>query len=176
MAGLVTLVERAVGRPGVALGPGDSTAPGGPPGACAGRPQILVVDDNPSHLGNACEALGSWGITPMVAEDGAEAVALAGVYTFDLILMDLQMPVLDGLAATKQIRIQELERSRARVPVLAHTSQSVESGLLLRCGVDGVLEKPCDPASLRQCLLRWCGPPAGYAFERGGQAGRPSPR
>lgn len=127
----------------------------------AGRPRrvglcVLVVDDNPSHLAFADDLLRSLGITPTLAEDGAEAVALAGERTFDLILMDLQMPVQDGLAATKRIRAAEHERSAARVPVLAYTSYALDRNLLRDCGLDGVLEKPCSAQALEGCLLRWC--------------------
>jgi CheY-like chemotaxis protein len=117
--------------------------------------RVLVADDNPSHLAHARDMLSAWGITPMVAADGAEAVTLACKRGFDLILMDLQMPVLDGLAATKQIRHFEFEQSSARTPVLAYTSHAVDEGLLRHCGLDGVLEKPCNADVLRACLLRW---------------------
>jgi CheY-like chemotaxis protein len=92
----------------------------------------------------------------MVAADGAEAVSLACKRGFDLILMDLQMPVLDGLAATQRIRSFEVEQSSSRTPVLAFTSHSVDERLLRHCGLDGVLEKPCSAQVLQACLLRWC--------------------
>jgi CheY-like chemotaxis protein len=118
--------------------------------------RVLVADDNPANLGDARELLGRWGITPMLAADGAEAVALACQAGFDLILMDLQMPVLDGLAATKQIRLFEREQSRARTPVLAYTSYAIDARILRDCGIDGVLEKPCSPSALQGCLSHWC--------------------
>jgi len=121
-----------------------------------GGPRVLVADDNPSDLGYACELLGRWEVTPTLAANGAEAVALACGGDFDLILMDLQMPVLDGLEATKQIRIYEQQQSRVRTPVLAYTSCVLEQDLLRDCGVDGVLAKPCSASALRECLLRWC--------------------
>jgi CheY-like chemotaxis protein len=119
--------------------------------------QVLVVDDNPSNLADACELFSHWGITPLVAADGAEAVAVARECELDLILMDLQMPVLDGLAATKQIRAGEQERCSARAPVLAYTSCVLDSDVLRQCGLDGVLEKPCSAVALQECLHRWCG-------------------
>jgi CheY-like chemotaxis protein len=117
---------------------------------------VLVVDDDPANLRFADDLLRSLGITPTLAEDGAEAVALAGARTFDLILMDLQMPVQDGLAATKRIRADEHERSAARVPVLAYTGCAFDGKLLRDCGLDGVLDKPCSAQALQDCLLRWC--------------------
>jgi len=117
---------------------------------------VLVVDDNPSNLAEACELLSRWGITPILATDGVEAVAVARERELDLILMDLQMPVLDGLAATKQIRAGEQERCCARAPVLAYTSCVLDSDVLRSCGLDGVLEKPCNAMALQECLRRWC--------------------
>jgi CheY-like chemotaxis protein len=102
--------------------------------------------------------LARYGVAPFVAEDGAQAVALACGQDFDLILMDLNMPVLDGLAATKQIRRYEHEHDTVRAPVLAYTSQLLDADLLRDCGVDGVLEKPCSDSALQACLLRWCVP------------------
>ena len=92
--------------------------------------------------------------------DGVQAVALARVHDFDLILMDLQMPVLDGLAATMQIRAREKARSRPRAPVLAYTSVALGDDLLRACGIDGVLAKPCRASEVRECLRRWCAPDA----------------
>jgi CheY-like chemotaxis protein len=119
-------------------------------------PCVLVVDDEPSNLGVASDLLRSLGVTPTLAENGAEAVALAAARAFDLILMDLQMPVLDGLAATKRIRVVEQERSTARVPVLAYTSCAFDRGLLRDCGLDGVLDKPCSARALQDCLRHFC--------------------
>jgi CheY-like chemotaxis protein len=116
--------------------------------------RVLVVDDDPLDVGCACELLGYWGITPTLAADGAKAVALACGGGFDLILMDLQMPVLDGLAATKQIRLYEHQHLCVRAPVLAYTSCVLDDDVLRDCGVDGVLAKPCSASSLQECLLR----------------------
>lgn len=124
------------------------------------RPLMLVADDNPAIQESTCELLLHWSITPMLAADGAEAVALACAHRFDLILMDLQMPILDGLGATRQIRLFELEHALPRVPVIAHTSAAfcLPGRLLPGCGVDAVLHKPCDASTLQDCMLRWCPP------------------
>jgi CheY-like chemotaxis protein len=120
------------------------------------RPCMLVVDDNPVNLMFATELLMYFNIEPMLAADGAEAVALAAEWHLDLILMDLQMPVLDGLAATRQIREFELAQRRVRVPVLAYTTSAPALQVLQRWGIDGVLHKPCGHAELQECLQRWC--------------------
>jgi len=123
------------------------------------RPRILVVDDCPVNQLLVAALLWRWGITPLVAADGAEAVALACGQDFDLILMDLQMPVLDGLAATTQLRRFEREHARPRAPVVAYTASlfGANGSLLRACGIDASLEKPCDTQSLEECLVRWCG-------------------
>ena len=117
---------------------------------------VLVVDDNPLNLMLASEMLLSFGLTPMLAADGAEAVALACEVRLDLILMDLQMPVLDGFAATQQIRRLERELRRARVPIVAYTSSAPGLKVLQRVGIDDLLDKPCGRAALQACLERWC--------------------
>jgi CheY-like chemotaxis protein len=132
------------------------------PATPAMLPRVLVVDDNPINRLLAGELLSLWGIAPMHAADGAEAVALACGNEFDLILMDLQMPVLDGVSATAQIRRFETERSSRRVAVVAYTSSPFTGSepMLRACGMDAVLEKPCDAATLHACLCRWFPPMA----------------
>ena len=124
------------------------------------RPRVLVVDDDPFHLMVAAQMLSRMGIKPLVKADGAEAVALACGLELDLILMDLQMPVLDGFGATAQIRRFEREHSRRRVPVVAHTSTLVGGDLtrLRDSGFDAVLEKPSGAHAMRECVMRWCLP------------------
>lgn len=125
-----------------------------------GRIQVLVAEDDPTLQLLTCEALAALDITPRVAADGEQAVALANAHEFDLILMDLQMPVLDGLAATLKIRRHEQERGRARVPVVAYTACAFGGNepFLLGFGIDAVLEKPCTRQALQDCLLSWVAP------------------
>lgn len=131
-----------------------------PTGLC-----VLVADDNPLNLMVASEMLSHFGIKSLLAADGAEAVVMATQARLDLILMDLQMPVLDGLGATRQIRRSEREQVRARVPVVAFTSFNSTGLHLSDHGVDDVLEKPCELRAMQECLLRWC-PPQGKNGER----------
>lgn len=139
---------------------GPGRAGGVPP---VNRLRVMVADDNPANHLEAIELLSVWGITPVLAADGAEAVALAGGQDFDLILMDMNMPVLDGLSATRQIRCEEAQNARARAPVVAYTSSAfsdfdpdLPNELLRSRGVDGMLVKPCDAGAMRVCLARWC--------------------
>ena len=139
-----------------------------PVGSC-----VLVADDNPVNLEMAYDLLAYFGIQSLLAADGAQAVAMAAHYRLDLILMDLQMPVLDGLGATQQIRRAERQQARARVPVLAYTSVNGIRLHLADFGLDGVLQKPCELPAMRACLHRWC-PPSGGAGAQASAAGLPS--
>lgn len=126
----------------------------------ANRPRVMVVDDVEASRWNVEELLWPRGIRPVHAADGAEAVALACGQRFDLILMDIQMPVLDGLKAAAQIRHYESTHGRASAAIVAYTSGAIaddEEGLRA-CGIDGSLGKPCTAQSLEACLLRWCAP------------------
>lgn len=117
---------------------------------------VMVVDDNPLNLMLASEMLLSFGLSPMLASDGVEAVELACEVRLDLILMDIQMPMLDGIAATREIRRLEREHRRTRVPVVAYTSAAPPLKLLQEAGIDDVLDKPCAIAELQACLECWC--------------------
>jgi CheY-like chemotaxis protein len=120
-------------------------------------PLVLVVGDNASHSWDVCEILRQWGITPVTAADGAQAVAMAAEFAFDVIVMGLDAPVLDGLSAALLIRYFEREQATARASVLVYTSDPLDEQTLQTCGVDGVLLRPCNDVSLHDCLLRWCG-------------------
>lgn len=130
----------------------------------AGRPsahpcssvRVLVVDDNPVNQMLMSALMESRGLVPVLAADGAEAVALACELHFDLILMDLQMPVLDGLTATAAIRHFENTHSRPAVPVLAYSGALPGAHVLAAHGMNGSLAKPCDAQELEDCLVQWC--------------------
>jgi CheY-like chemotaxis protein len=132
---------------------------------CGRRPErpgpvlVLVVDDCPLQRMLACKLLLNWSIVPVLASDGVEAVLLAGELELDIILMDVQMPVLDGLMATLRIRQQEqIRQAPTAVPVVAHTAggMSADSKLLSRCGMNALLRKPCTAPEMESCLSRWC--------------------
>lgn len=118
--------------------------------------QVLVADDNPVNLMTISALLEQRGIIALLAVDGAEAVELACARTFDIVFMDVQMPVLDGLAATSRIRRFENMQSRRHVPVVAYSSTNVGLGLLKASGVNDVLAKPCTADEFDACMARWC--------------------
>lgn len=141
------------------IGPSSEVLPsqtGAPNAHSYGSVRVLVVDDNPVNLMVISALMEPRGLVLMLAADGAEAVALACELHFDLILMDLQMPILDGLRATSAIRRFETIRSRPAVPVVAYSSTSTGVGVLASHGLNGSLAKPCGDQELEDCLVRWC--------------------
>jgi CheY-like chemotaxis protein len=115
---------------------------------------VLVADDNPTNRRVAELMLAAIGAEVASVENGAEAVAAVGAEGFDLILMDLKMPVMDGLSAIAAIREAELAEGRARRPIVvlsANTAaEDVEASLA--AGADGHLGKPIRPDALLSAL------------------------
>ena len=122
------------------------------------RPKILVADDNPVNLTVARTMLDWMGCEVTCVADGAQAVAAWRSGTWDLVLMDCQMPVTDGYEATAQIRAAET--GGAHVKILAVTA-NVDSGDREHClaaGMDDHLPKPITMEGLSQALARWLPP------------------
>ena len=102
--------------------------------------------------------LDQFGITVRAAPDGQQALAaLMQGAQVDLIFMDLQMPVLDGYAATEQIRQWEAQTGRSRCPIIAQSADAFapDRQRCLDVGMDDFLAKPIDIALLRALLERW---------------------
>ncbi|MBD3220854.1 transporter substrate-binding domain-containing protein [bacterium] len=115
---------------------------------------VLVVEDNPTNQRVVCLLLKKWGLTSEVAENGREAVAAVGRRDFSAVIMDCQMPVMDGLEATERIRA--LETDDVHVPIIALTAGADLSTRenCLAAGMDDYLKKPVHAPSLRQALMR----------------------
>ena len=122
-------------------------------------PQILCVDDNPANLLLVQTLLDDMGAQVSIANSGYEAVEQAAESTFDLIFMDVQMPGMDGRQATEAIRLQEHERGRGPVPIVALTAHALanEKRALLQSGMDDYLTKPISERQLAQVVLKWTG-------------------
>ena len=133
----------------------------------ASRLRVMLVDDCPVQQLLTCALLARWNILPQIACDGLEAVLLSGEQDFDIILMDVEMPVMDGMTATARIRQGERRARRERpVPVVAYTTGNLaaDEARWRTCGMNGVLNKPCDALEMSECLERWC--PSGFAASK----------
>lgn len=117
---------------------------------------VLVVDDNPLNLMLISALMDAREIVATLASDGVQALALAREHAFDLILMDLQMPILDGSGATAVIRRFETNASRSTSPVVAYSSAAPGAEFLAKWGMNGSLNKPCEDQDLEDCLVKWC--------------------
>ncbi len=117
--------------------------------------RVLLAEDNPINQQVAQEILEDFGAVVTVVADGAQAVALLSApHHFDLVLMDMQMPVMDGLEATRRIRALP---GLAHLPVLAMTANAMPSATeeCLQAGMNDHLSKPIDPQALGRALARW---------------------
>jgi PAS domain S-box-containing protein len=142
-------------------------APGPQPGAAEtrlaldfGGRRVLLVEDEPVNREVTMGLLEDVDLLVHVAADGVEAVQLASINEYDLILMDMQMPRMDGLEATRRIR--QLP-SGAVVPILAMTANAFaeDRRRCMDAGMDDFITKPVDPETLFSVILNWLSnPPA----------------
>jgi CheY-like chemotaxis protein len=125
---------------------------------------ILLAEDNRINRMVACGILGKLGHTVEVAGNGAEVAPLMAVHSFDLVLMDIQMPEMDGMEATAIIRESEKGTS-SHMPVIAMTAHAMEGDRekCLAAGMDGYITKPIDRKSLRLALADIQGMPVALA-------------
>jgi len=147
-------LARLVRVPGRAL-----HAPGGPGRSEAllrlrhGGQRVLLAEDNPVNQEVAGELLRRAGLVVEAAADGAEALERLRAGRFDAVLMDVQMPGLDGLAATRALRVE----FGGSLPVIAMTAHAFgeDRAACLAAGMNDHVAKPVDPERLYETLLRW---------------------
>jgi CheY-like chemotaxis protein len=126
-------------------------------GAQAAVARVLLVEDNVVNQRVARRFLERLGCDVEVVDDGAQAVAACDRRRYSLILMDMQMPVMDGLEATRRIRASEA--GAVRTPIVALTADAM-AGTLERClaaGMDDYLTKPLDATLLQKIVGRFTG-------------------
>jgi len=124
------------------------------------RGRVLLVEDNPINQCVALAMLKKLGVSVSLATHGAEAVELVGQQDFDLVLMDCQMPGMDGFEATSHIRARERAEGRVHaLPIVALTANALagDREACLAAGMSDYLAKPISGASLAQVLARHLG-------------------
>jgi CheY-like chemotaxis protein len=119
--------------------------------------KILLVEDNPVNQRVAQRTLQNLAAEVTIANNGAEALEHIAASSFDAVLMDCQMPVMDGFTATRRIRELELSRGGKRLPIIALTANvmSEDREKCLAAGMDAHLGKPIEPAQVIEALSRF---------------------
>ncbi len=142
--------------------------------------KVLVVEDNPVNLSVVKKLLQRFGVDCEAARDGLEAVEAVKQAAYDLVLMDVQMPNMDGHEATRAIRAWEKEQSREKtMPILAMTANAMagDREKCLDAGMDDYMSKPVKPADLKEMLRHWLSAKSGAEGSSGDRetAAKPEP-
>lgn len=140
------------------------------------KPRVLLVEDNPVNLMVGQRLLGVLGITCDTASNGEAALLRMSASRYDIVLMDCQMPVMDGYTATQRWRDNEAASGDGRrLPIIAMTANAMagDRQKCLDAGMDDYLPKPVTRSELERCLHRWWDPdqisvPAEFADLVGG--------
>jgi PAS domain S-box-containing protein len=116
--------------------------------------RVLVVDDDQASIRVLAMALEQWGHVVRTAMNGREAIDSFAEQPLDLVLMDVRMPEMDGLAATRHIRVKEAEQQRSPARIIALTAQAFQEDRekCLAAGMDDYLSKPIDTEKLRMAI------------------------
>jgi len=149
-------------RPAPARGAASTASPPARPVPRARARRVLLAEDNPVNVEVAKAMLESLGIEATCARNGQEALQAVRSGAFDAVLMDCQMPVMDGFAATAAIRREEREAGRARtLPVIAITANALQGDreACLAAGMDDYLSKPFTQQQLAAVIGRWVAVP-----------------
>jgi signal transduction histidine kinase/ActR/RegA family two-component response regulator len=114
---------------------------------------ILIAEDNPINELFAVKMLNHLGYKPEVAKNGQEVLEIVSQQNFDLILMDVEMPEMDGLEATRMIRLC----IKSQPVIIAMTANAMQGDreICMQAGMDDYLSKPVDPEDLKQILEKW---------------------
>lgn len=126
--------------------------------------RILLVEDNEINQQVAREILDDAGLVVVIAEDGSEAVGAVKEHEFDAVLMDIQMPIMDGYQAAREIRKDERLMDLPIIAMTAH-AMSGDREKSLEAGMNDHVTKPIDPGELLTALARWIKPRPGLGGE-----------
>jgi CheY-like chemotaxis protein len=128
-----------------------------------GGERVLLVEDNPITREVGAQMLRKRGLTVLLAEDGVKAVLMVQMATVlpDIVLMDIQMPGMDGYAATRAIREWEIATGRPRLPIVALTAHALptDRDKCLAAGMDDHVVKPYSAEAISTVIARWLMPP-----------------
>ncbi|MDX1695220.1 MAG: response regulator, partial [Ketobacteraceae bacterium] len=121
--------------------------------------QILLVEDNPVNLKVLNKMVEKQGYSTLIAENGMQAVQLLQDYKVDLVLMDCQMPVMDGFEATREIR--QMHNGNQHVPIVAVTANTLseDEAQCYDAGMNGFVPKPINQKVIQSLLLKWLNQP-----------------
>ena len=158
---------------GQPAGPAEAApAPAAPETGRHAGMRMLLVEDNAINLEIAVAMLEETGCQITAADNGRRALALWQQQQFDVILMDCQMPEMDGFEATRRLRRMELELGRRRTPIIALTANAIlgDRELCLDAGMDDYIAKPYTRAGLLAVLARWRLAPGAAAHATAGPA------
>ena len=129
--------------------------------------QILVVEDSAINQRLVVGILAKLGYSSDVADNGQEALTLVGSKRYDLVFMDLQMPVMDGLEATRRITAMLPAHSRPRIVAMTANAMAGDRERCLDAGMDDYMAKPVLPSTVQALIERWAGhqAPPGHIAE-----------
>jgi len=119
---------------------------------------ILVVEDNEFNRRLLMETLTTWGHQALLAENGWQALQLMEQQRFDLVLLDVRMPDIDGIEVARRIRKRESECSKKAVPIIAITADTdaATRKACLAAGINAVLAKPVIPEQIARAMSAHC--------------------
>lgn len=123
----------------------------------ASHGNVLVVEDNRTNQLLLCKMLEKAGYDTEVADDGERAIELYKQNKYDIVLMDVQLPTLDGITASKIIRSYEKENSENVIPIIAITALATEEDRVqcLNSGMNDYISKPIQRIELLKCMQKW---------------------
>jgi PAS domain S-box-containing protein len=119
--------------------------------------RILVAEDNIINQQVALGVLGKLGFSAEAVADGREAIQALEMIPYDIVFMDVQMPVMDGFEATRAIRSGKTKVPNRRIPIIAMTAHSMtgDRELCLKAGMDDYISKPIAPQALAEAIKKW---------------------